>query len=60
MVAIAILGEPIGSTILAYFILDERLTLWKAIGGVLIFAGIVIALRRAAEEEGSTEAIGER
>jgi drug/metabolite transporter (DMT)-like permease len=59
MVAITILGEPIGATLLAYFILDERLTLWKAIGGVLIFAGIVIALRRAAQEKGSTEAIGE-
>jgi len=60
MVAIATLGEPIGSSILAYFILDEGLTLWKMVGGVLIFAGIVIALRRAAEGEVSTEAIGER
>jgi drug/metabolite transporter (DMT)-like permease len=59
MVAIAILGEPIGSTILAYFILNEGLTLWKMIGGVLIFAGIVIALRRAAEEKVSTEVIRE-
>ena len=60
MVAIAILGEPIGSTILAYFILDEQLTLWKTIGGVLIFTGIVIALSRTAEEKGSIKAIGER
>ena len=60
MVAIATLGEPIGSSILAYFILHEGLTLWKMIGGVLILAGIVIALRRAAEGEVSTEAIGER
>lgn len=46
IVAIAILGEPVGSAILAYFILGEGLTLWKIIGGVLIFAGILIALRR--------------
>jgi drug/metabolite transporter (DMT)-like permease len=46
MVAITILGEPIGSTILAYFILDEGLTSWKVLGGVLILAGILIALRR--------------
>jgi len=59
MVAIATLGEPIGSSILAYFILHEGLTLWKMIGGVLILAGIVIALRRAGEEKGSAEAIGE-
>jgi drug/metabolite transporter (DMT)-like permease len=45
-VAIAILGEPIGSTILAYFILGEGLTIWKVLGGILIFAGIVTALKK--------------
>ena len=59
MVAITTLGEPIGSTILAYFILHEGLTLWKMVGGVLILAGIVIALRRAAEAKGPTEVIEE-
>jgi drug/metabolite transporter (DMT)-like permease len=44
IVAITILGEPIGSTILAYFILCEGLTLWKILGGISIFAGILIAL----------------
>lgn len=46
MVTITILGEPVGSTTLAYFILSEGLTPWKVIGGILIFAGILIALRR--------------
>ncbi len=46
IVAITILGEPIGSTILAYFILGEGLTTWKVIGGILIFTGILIALKR--------------
>jgi len=46
MVAIAILGEPVGSTILAYFILGESLTLWKVFGGISIFAGILIALKK--------------
>jgi drug/metabolite transporter (DMT)-like permease len=45
MVAITILGEPIGSTIFAYFILGEGLTIWKVLGGISIFAGILIALR---------------
>jgi drug/metabolite transporter (DMT)-like permease len=49
MVAITILGEPIGSTILAYFILGEGLTSWKVVGGVLILAGILIALRRKSQ-----------
>jgi len=46
MVAITILGEPIGSTILAYLILGEGLTVWKVLGGISIFAGILIALRK--------------
>ncbi len=48
MVAITILGEPIGSTILAYFILSEGLTVLKILGGISIFAGILIALRKEA------------
>jgi drug/metabolite transporter (DMT)-like permease len=47
MVAITILGEPIGSTLLAYFILGEGLTVWKVIGGISIFAGILIALKKS-------------
>jgi drug/metabolite transporter (DMT)-like permease len=46
MVAIAILGEPIGSTMLAYFILGEGLTIWKILGGISIFAGILVALKK--------------
>ncbi len=46
MVAITILGEPIGATIIAYFILGEGLTFWKIMGGILIFVGILIALRK--------------
>lgn len=46
MVAITILGEPIGSAILAYFILGEGLTIWKVLGGISIFTGILIALKK--------------
>jgi len=46
MVAIAILGEPVGSTVLAFFILGEGLTPLKIIGGILIFSGIIIALKK--------------
>jgi drug/metabolite transporter (DMT)-like permease len=45
MVAITYLGEPVGSTILAYFILNEELTPWKVFGGILILAGILTALK---------------
>ncbi|MFB3884667.1 MAG: DMT family transporter [Thermodesulfobacteriota bacterium] len=48
IVSITILGEPVGSTILAYFILGEGLTFWKVLGGISIFVGILVALRKEA------------
>ncbi|OGO31200.1 MAG: hypothetical protein A2136_09905 [Chloroflexi bacterium RBG_16_54_11] len=44
-VSITLLGEPIGSTILAYFILQEQPSVIKLAGGVLILVGIYIASR---------------
>jgi len=44
-VSITLLGEPIGSTILAYFILHEKPSPIKLVGGVLILVGIYIASR---------------
>jgi drug/metabolite transporter (DMT)-like permease len=45
LVAVTTLGEPIGSTILAYFILQEAPT-WIKLGGAgMILAGIYIASR---------------
>ncbi len=45
IVAVATLGEPIGSAVLAYFFLHEAPTLAVLLGGVLILAGIYIAVR---------------
>jgi len=42
-VTIATLGEPIGSTLLAWWLLGEQPSLWAAVGGALIMAGIAIA-----------------
>jgi drug/metabolite transporter (DMT)-like permease len=43
LIAVSLLGEPIGSTILAYFIFQEGLTWYKVIGGVIILSAIYIA-----------------
>jgi len=53
-VGVGTLGEPVGSTILAYFILNETPTLAKIGGGALILAGIYVSSRTesAAEAEG--------
>jgi drug/metabolite transporter (DMT)-like permease len=46
LVTIAILGEPVGATILAFLILGEAPTWSEIVGGVLILAGIFVAFRR--------------
>lgn len=45
LVSIALLGEPVGTTILAYLILSEKPTIFKLTGAGLILAGLVVASR---------------
>lgn len=44
-VSITLLGEPIGSAVLAHFLLDETPTWLKIFGAILILAGIYVASR---------------
>jgi len=48
MVAITTLGEPVGSAVLAYFILQEIPASLTLFGGVLILAGIYVSSRKQA------------
>ncbi len=43
-VAMAVLGEPVGATILAWLILRQAPTWYEAIGGAVICAGIYLAV----------------
>jgi len=45
LVALSFLGEPVGATILAYFLFHEVLTMTKTVGGLLILSGIYLAAR---------------
>lgn len=45
LIAVSLLGEPIGATILAYIIFDEGLTWAKFVGGSLILAAIYLAAK---------------
>ena len=45
-VGVVTLGEPVGSTVLAYFLLKEPPTLMTVVGGALILAGIYLSLQR--------------
>jgi drug/metabolite transporter (DMT)-like permease len=39
-ISMSILGEPVGSTILAYLLLGEGLTGWQITGGLLVLLGV--------------------
>ena len=52
IVAVSLLGEPVGSTILAYFLFGEGLTPMMLAGSVLILAGIYLA---ATEKRGAVD-----
>lgn len=43
VVSLTLLGEPVGSTLLAYLILEEQPPLLRLVGGGLILAGIAVA-----------------
>jgi len=49
MVAITTLGEPIGSSILAYIIFRETIDKFQFIGIILIFTAIIIAAKKGAK-----------
>jgi drug/metabolite transporter (DMT)-like permease len=44
-VALSILGEPVGSALLAYFIFDEKLATLQLVGFLLLLTGIFVAAR---------------
>ncbi|MBM7654409.1 DMT family transporter [Neobacillus cucumis] len=43
-ISMSILGEPVGATILAFFLLDEKLAGWQIVGGLLVLAGVFFFL----------------
>jgi len=45
LVAVAVLGEPVGATLWATLFLGERPTILEIAGGLLILSGICVALR---------------
>ena len=54
VVTLAILGEPIGASVLAYLVLHEVPPLASVLGGVLILTGIYLASREARQPGAST------
>ncbi len=52
MVAIAILGEPVGAILLAYLFFKETIDSFQLIGIILVFAAIIIATRKGKKPDG--------
>ena len=50
MVAVTILGEPIGAAILAWLFFRESISLSQTIGMALIFAAIIISARKGSKD----------
>jgi len=55
LVSIALLGEPIGTIILAFLILKESPTILEIVGGALILTGIIVASRNQKSPELTAE-----
>jgi drug/metabolite transporter (DMT)-like permease len=53
-VSVALLGEPIGSTVLALIILKEIPATLEIVGGAVILIGIYLASRSQAQPAGPT------
>lgn len=44
VVSVCVLGEPVGATVLAYFLLREAPSFWQGIGGLMILTGLALFL----------------
>ncbi|TYO94749.1 drug/metabolite transporter (DMT)-like permease [Desulfallas thermosapovorans DSM 6562] len=51
VVSVSILGEPVGATILAYFIFSQVPTGLQVAGGLIIITGLVIFIKSTAQSE---------
>ena len=47
-VSLAVMGEPLGATLLAALLLDETPTALQLAGGVIVLAGVYVGLRQSA------------
>jgi drug/metabolite transporter (DMT)-like permease len=59
VIAIAILGEPVGATVLAAVFLDETPGALEVAGAALVLAGVYFGMRRSAGSIASIQAAGE-
>ncbi|RFU60298.1 DMT family transporter [Bacillus sp. V59.32b] len=56
-ISMAILMEPVGASILAYFILDEKIIWTQALGGFVVLAGLMLFLRDKKKTEAAESSL---
>ena len=54
-VALAIQGEPVGSTVLAATLLGETPTVFELIGGLMVLGGVYVGLRPSKRDVGPVQ-----
>jgi drug/metabolite transporter (DMT)-like permease len=59
-ISMAILGEPIGAIILAYFLLGEMTTVSQLVGGMIVMISVMIFLKYKAAEPEKVMALQEK
>ena len=59
MVSLSLLGEPIGSTVLAVLLLSEKPAVAEIAGGVMILLGIYLASKMDQREKKNQVALSE-
>ncbi|MBC7187025.1 MAG: DMT family transporter [Calditrichaeota bacterium] len=59
VVSVLVLGEPVGATVLANFILGESVSATKALGGIVILAGVYLTARAGTARTAAAPDTGE-
>lgn len=59
-ISMAILMEPIGASILAYFILNEKIVWTQGLGGLVIIAGLILFLKDEKKTKEANHTINEQ
>ncbi|MCA9258450.1 MAG: DMT family transporter [Planctomycetales bacterium] len=55
LLAVVLVGEPVGAGALAFALFGETLTLWQLVGGMLILIGIYVAARSESSTPAATQ-----
>jgi len=58
-ISMSILGEPVGATILAFFLLNEGLAGWQIAGGLLVLMGVFFFLSQSQQQKPIPQAVKE-